>query len=55
MTNLRFIKNFIAVQMLVLSPFFSSVYADDTEIFFNIEQLTNSLTRDSFDFTKKFV
>jgi len=38
MTNLRFIKNFIAVQILVLSPFFSSVYADDTEIFFNIEQ-----------------
>ena len=27
---------------------------DAQEIFFNIEQLTNSLTRDSFDFTKKF-
>jgi len=38
MKKLRFIRNFFIVQFFVLSPFFSSVNADDTEIFFNIEQ-----------------
>jgi hypothetical protein len=37
MDKLRFSRNLILIQFLVLSPFFSSARADDTEIFFNIE------------------
>lgn len=38
MNKLRFIRNVSLAQFLVLSPFFSSASADDTEIFFNIER-----------------
>ncbi|MCR9190423.1 MAG: PilC/PilY family type IV pilus protein [Alteromonadaceae bacterium] len=38
MNKLRFLRNMSLAQVLVLSPFASSVSADDTEIFFNIER-----------------
>lgn len=38
MNKMKFARNIGLAQFLVLSPFFSSVSADDTEIFFNIER-----------------
>lgn len=38
MDKLIFFRNLVLTQFLVLSPFFSSARADDTEIFFNIER-----------------
>ncbi len=38
MNKFRCMRNVFLAQFLVLSPFFGSVSADDTEIFFNIEQ-----------------
>ncbi|MBB5322161.1 PilC/PilY family type IV pilus protein [Marinobacter oulmenensis] len=38
MNTYRFLRNVSIVQFLLLSPFLSSASADDTEIFFNIEQ-----------------
>ncbi|WP_418141422.1 PilC/PilY family type IV pilus protein [Marinobacter sp. MA] len=38
MNKFRFIRNVSLAHILVLSPFASSVSADDTEIFFNIER-----------------
>jgi type IV pilus assembly protein PilY1 len=42
MNKLRFLRNVSLAHFLVLSPFASSVIADDTEIFFNIERDVSS-------------
>jgi type IV pilus assembly protein PilY1 len=38
MNKFRFLRNVALTKLLVLSPFFSSISADDTEIFFNISR-----------------
>ena len=38
MIKMRFFRNILLAHILVMSPFFSGIKADDTEIFFNIEK-----------------